>query len=151
MDTSTVASAPPADARTRPAGPRATLWLLRAVTLLQCLAVLAQPVLAGMFLSGDSDALGAHGINASLVAFLSLSQLVASMLFWLAGRGRGWPVLATALMFLAVVLQIGFGYARQLDLHVPLGVTIVVASVLLTGWTWRPGARRARRAWRRVR
>jgi len=36
------------------------------------------------------------------------------------------------------------GYARQLGLHVPLGVVIVTASVLFTAWVWTPSARRAR-------
>jgi len=43
-----------------------------------------------------------------------------------------------------VGLQIGMGFARRLGVHVPLGVAIVTASVLLTAWVWAPTARRAR-------
>jgi hypothetical protein len=51
---------------------------------------------------------------------------------------------AAVLLFLAVGLQIGMGFSRQLGVHVPLGVGIVTASVLLTAWVWTPSARRAR-------
>ncbi len=42
-----------------------TLWLLRAVVTLFLLAVLAQPVLAGLYLSGEFDALAVHGAIAT--------------------------------------------------------------------------------------
>jgi hypothetical protein len=48
------------------------------------------------------------------------------------------------LVFLAEGFQIGMGYSRQLHLHVPLGVAIVVAAVLLAAWVWTPSAARAR-------
>jgi hypothetical protein len=51
---------------------------------------------------------------------------------------------ATVLVFLAEGFQIGMGHSRQLDLHVPLGVAIVVAAVLLAAWVWTPSAARAR-------
>ncbi|MDT7650182.1 MAG: hypothetical protein QOI36_1588, partial [Pseudonocardiales bacterium] len=36
--------------------------------------------------------------------------------------------------------QIAAGYTRQLELHIPLGVAIVVTSVLLAIWVWSPSA-----------
>jgi len=47
--------------------------------------------------------------------------------------------------FFAASFQTGFGYARQLALHVPLGVAIVTAAVLLAVAVWRPVMRLPRR------
>lgn len=125
-------------------GPRITLHVLRVVAAVHCLVVCIQPVLAGLYLSGDFDALSLHAINGSVVTSLALLQLIAAVVFWLAGRGRGWPAACAAALFVAETLQIGFGYARELHLHIPLGVTIVVGSFMLTVWAWRATARRAR-------
>jgi uncharacterized membrane protein (UPF0182 family) len=131
----------------RNAGPRVTLWLLRAVTLLFLLAVLVQPVLAGLYLSGEWDALGIHSGNAVLVELLGQVLVLTALAYWLAGRGRGRFALAAVLLWLAVGMQAGFGYARLLGLHIPLGVAVVTASVLFAIWVWRRGARTPRRAW----
>ncbi|MGH3924865.1 MAG: hypothetical protein ACRDSN_24950 [Pseudonocardiaceae bacterium] len=138
-------------AATAPPGPRLTLWLLRALALLLLPAVLTQPVLAGLYLSGEWDALGLHSAVAVLVAALSFFLLISSLLYWLGGRGRGRVVLAGALLFVAVVMQAGFGYARQLGLHIPLGVGVVTAAVLFTIWVCGRGARIPRRTWRGAR
>ncbi|MQA16233.1 MAG: hypothetical protein GEV09_19420 [Pseudonocardiaceae bacterium] len=139
MDTST--------APATPTGPRVTLWVLRTVSVLLLLAVLAQPVLAGLYLSGEWDALGLHSGNAVLVESLSFFLLLAALAYWLAGRGRGRVALAATLLFIAAVMQSGFGYARQLGLHIPLGVAVVTASVVFTVWVCRAGARTPRRPW----
>ncbi|MGH3908431.1 MAG: hypothetical protein ACRDTE_30230 [Pseudonocardiaceae bacterium] len=130
-----------------PPGPRLTLWLLRSLTLLLLLAVLTQPVLAGLYLSGEWDALGLHSANAVLVESLSFFLVIAALVYWLAGRGRGRVALTSALLFVAVVMQAGFGYARQLGLHIPLGVAVVTGTVLFTIWVCRRGGRTPRRAW----
>src|SRR6478736_2017438 len=116
------------DVATRPArtGPLITLWLLRLAITAHLVAVLAQPILAGRYLTGDVDAITAHGAVGTSLAALDLL------------------VIAAAVAYLAVGLQIGMGYARQLGLHVPLGVGIVTASVLFTAWVWTPSGRRAR-------
>ncbi|HEY4417928.1 MAG TPA: hypothetical protein VGN22_00315 [Pseudonocardia sp.] len=108
------------------------------------LAVLAQPVLAGLFLTGDVDAIGVHGLIGSLLALVELVVIVVALAYVLGGRGRLWVLPVAVLLFLAVGFQIAAGYARELELHVPLGVTIVVASVLLAGWAWTPSAARPR-------
>lgn len=76
---------------TAPTGPRWTLWLLRSLAGLFLLAVLAQPVLAGLYLSGEWDALGLHSANATIVQSLSLFLLLSgaggAAAAWLAGCG----------------------------------------------------------------
>jgi hypothetical protein len=114
------------------------------VITVNLLAVLAQPVLAGLFLTGDVDAIGVHGVIGSLLGVIELVVIVIAFAYVLGGRGRLWVLPVAVLLFLAVGFQIAAGYARELELHVPLGVTIVVASVLLAGWVWTPSAARPR-------
>ncbi|WP_219413090.1 hypothetical protein [Pseudonocardia nigra] len=124
--------------------PRVSLWLLRLVITVHLGAVLAQPVLAGMFLTGDVDAIAAHGLIGSLLALVAMFVIAATLAYVVGGRGRVWVVPVAVLLFLADGFQIGMGYARQLQLHVPLGVAIVTASVLLAIWAWSPSAARPR-------
>jgi hypothetical protein len=99
---------------------------------------LMQTALAGGFLGGDYGALDLHATNASILGVVCLAQLVSAVLLWKPGRGPGWPALWTAVLFLAEGGQISLGYARVLAVHVPLGVAIVVALVLMARWAWRP-------------
>lgn len=134
-----------------PDGPRITLWLLRGTTALLLVAVLAQPVLAGMYLAGQWDALGVHSGNAVLVELLGYTLALVGLVFWLGGRGRGRYALAAVVLWFAISAQAGFGYARLLALHIPLGVTVVTGAVLFTLWVFRGSARIPRRSWRRPR
>lgn len=124
-------------------GPRLTLWFLRVAATVHLVMVLTQPVLAGLFLTGDVDAITAHGVVGSALAAVSL-VLIAATLGYVLRRGRLWVLPVVVVLFLAVGSQIGLGYARALAVHVPLGVTITVASVLLTVWVWTPSAARPR-------
>lgn len=123
---------------------RLTLRPLRLLVTVHLVAVLAQPVLAGRFLTGDVDAITAHGTVGSSLAAVGLGLIVLTLLYVLAGRGKLWVAPVGVVLFLADGIQIGAGHARNLALHIPLGVTIVVASVLLAIWVWSPSAGRAR-------
>lgn len=111
---------------------------MRLVVTLHACAVVAQPVLAGLFLGGNFDMVAVHGINANLVLLLGLVLIPAAVLLRWPGRGPLWPMGVVVLLFLAEGMQIGAGYERQLALHVPLGVAVVTVSVLLLVWVWRP-------------
>ncbi|GAB3467563.1 hypothetical protein [Actinophytocola sediminis] len=124
-------------------GPRLSLWSLRIVITVHLVLVLAQPVLAGLFLTGDIDAMTVHGTIGSTTAAFSM-VLVAVSLLYVSRRGRLWVLPVMVALFLTVGFQIGMGYARTLAVHVPLGVAIVTASALLTVWVWSPSAARAR-------
>lgn len=123
--------------------PRLSLWFLRVVTTVHLVLVLAQPVLAGLFLTGDVDAITMHGTIGSALAAVSL-VLIGLTLVYVLRRGRLWVLPVTIALFLAVGLQIGLGFARVLQIHVPLGVAIVTASALLAVWVWSPSAARPR-------
>lgn len=134
--------APPAAAPTR--RPRVSLWTLRLLLTGHLVAVLAQPVLAGRYLTGDVDAITVHGLLGSLLSLVAMALVAGALAYVLFGRGRLWVLPITVLLFLAEGFQIGMGYSRELAVHVPLGVAIVVVAVLLAAWVWTPAAARPR-------
>ncbi|CAA9380071.1 MAG: hypothetical protein AVDCRST_MAG66-191 [uncultured Pseudonocardia sp.] len=126
--------------------PRVTLWLLRAVVTAHLVAVLGQPVWAGLFLTGDVDAIAVHGTVGSLLAAWGLLTAGVALAYVVGGRGPLWVVPLAVVHFLATGVQIGAGYGRDLGLHIPLGVALVAVAVVLAAWVWSPAAARPRRA-----
>jgi hypothetical protein len=141
MSASTVAAPAPATAT---AGPRRTLAVLRVLAVLHSLCIVVQPLLAGMYLDGDVDALDLHEINASVVSGLGVVQLGAAIAYVWKGRGRTWPLWASLGLVLAEQVQTGLGYENAVAIHVPLGVSVVAMQILLTVWLFRASARRSR-------
>jgi hypothetical protein len=141
---STSAQTLPDQAEVTPSGPRVTLTVLRVMAVLHALAVLAQPVLAGSYLSGDVDALTIHSINANVASGFGVFQLVAAIVFVWKGRGRQWAIWTSLGIALAEEVQIGLGFEGLLAAHIPLGVSIVALQILLTVWLFRAAARTPR-------
>jgi hypothetical protein len=127
-----------------PARPLVTLWLLRIALTVYALAAIAQPVIAGRYLSGDFDALVVHAANAGLLMLTTIGAFGAAVLYWAAGRGAGWPALTLAAMFVAVIAQTALGALRVLAIHIPLGVAIVALAVGLAVWSFSSAALRTR-------
>jgi hypothetical protein len=96
---------------------RLVLWLL-------AVSVLAQAILAGLFLDGDDAWRDWHATNAMVPPLLAVVQVVLAVLVWRPGRGPGWPAVASVGLLLAILLQIAMGEAGLLAVHVPLGVAI---------------------------
>ena len=118
-----------------------TLGLFRGVATLYALAAVAQPFLAGLFLSGSFSALKAHEVTGQAVGGLGALTLVCAILLWrLRGASRA-VVGMSAGVLVAVVLELFLGYQRSLALHVPLGVGIVAGVVRLALLSWRGTAR----------
>ncbi|MQA27003.1 MAG: hypothetical protein GEU94_16420 [Micromonosporaceae bacterium] len=126
-------------------GPRATLTVLRVLAVLHTAGAIVQPMLAGVYLGGDVDALAIHELNAHVVTGLGFFQLVAAIVFVWRGRGRFWPLWASLAICLAVQAQVGMGYEGVVAVHLPLGVSIIAMQILLTVWLFRAAARTARR------
>jgi hypothetical protein len=124
--------------------PGVSLWLLRAGLTLHVLAVLLQPVLAGMFLTGDVDAIDAHAATATALGLICLASAGIAVGYVTGGRGRIWVLPALLALFTVETGQIIVGYQRVLQVHIPGGVLIVVSAVLLAVWVWSPSATRAR-------
>src|SRR5438128_2152128 len=125
-------------------GPRASLQVLRAVAVLHSLAFLGQPVFAGGYLMGDVDSLTLHDLNAFVITGLDVVQLICAIVHCWRGRGQAWPIWASLAVALAVEVQVGMGYERLLVVHLPLGVSLTVAQVLITVWLFRAAAAVAR-------
>lgn len=124
--------------------PRVSLWVLRVMLLVHAVLVVMQPILAGYYLSGESDAMNAHGPIGSTLWMVAMFQFVAAVFYWLAGGARLWPVVLSLVLFLAEFVQLTFGYLQNFAVHVPLGTAIVVTVVLMTVWSFRSSARRGR-------
>lgn len=129
----------------RAPGPRGTLVLLRISSGLAALAVLAQPILAGAYLQGDFDALAIHGLVGSLLILVMMLNGAVALLYWLFGRGSPHPFGVAVLIFLACGIQIGMGFARELWIHIPLGVAIVAMVLANLFWVLRRRAGESRR------
>lgn len=130
---------------TAPGSPRLTLHALRATVALSTACVLAQPVLAGGYLSGRFNFLGYHGTNGDIISAVLLVQAIAAAAYLVGGRGSGIPLLFTGVQFFATGLQIGMGHSRQLAVHIPLGVLLVVLALHVCVWVFRPAARLSRK------
>ena len=125
--------------------PRASLVSLRIVLVLHAALIVAQPILAGYFLSGNVDAMNIHGPIGSSVWLVALIQFVVAAIYWLGGGGRSWPTVLTAVLFVAEFVQLVVGYQRNFAIHIPLGTAIVITVVWMTVWSFRPTARLNRR------
>ncbi|WP_224281857.1 hypothetical protein [Streptomyces sp. LS1784] len=117
--------------RTGPAG-----RTLRALAAAHTTAVFGQPVFAGVYLSGDYDALTWHATGANAVTSLGYVQLIAALVLWIRLR-RAWPLTATLAVVAAETVQYFAGLDGALWLHLPLGVATITATVVLTIALWR--------------
>ncbi|MFD9226040.1 hypothetical protein ACFWDI_39960 [Streptomyces sp. NPDC060064] len=112
------------------------LIVLRCVITAFLLLTLLQPVLAGMFITGDVDLLDLHEINAHTISFLSWLLVINTVLLWRPGRGPAWPIALAVVVAFLVQTQTGSGYSRALGLHIPLGVALVAGATALTYWAF---------------
>jgi hypothetical protein len=120
--------------------------LFAATAAAMALMVLVQATTAGQFLSGNAMGLTLHREAVFLIiVWIALAQLVAAVLVVRPGRGSVRVLLPAVLNLAAVTVQIGAGFAGQLALHVPLGVSILALN-LLVAVTAPALARRRRRA-----
>ena len=116
-------------------------WMLRLTASLHAALLCAQPVLIGMFLSGDYTKLEAHAAVGGVILIAGLLQVVGAVTAWRLSRWSAWPISVSAAMVVAETAQLAAGYSRQLTLHIPLGVGLVAGGVALTLWAWRPHRR----------
>ncbi|WUJ72688.1 hypothetical protein OG809_05330 [Kribbella soli] len=126
--------------------PRATLQLLRITLVLHAVLVIAQPIAAGYFLAGNVDAMtDIHATVGGSVWMVAFLQTIVAACYTIAGRGRLWPTIASAVLVLAEFVQLTFGYLQNFAVHIPLGTAIVTAVVWMTVWSFRRTARLSRR------
>ncbi len=121
--------------KNRPAArwPIVTIRILAVVVSLQ---VLTQAALAGGFVTGDVGLLSLHSANGTLLALTSAALLPATILLVRPGRGPWWPIVVSCALWAAVVLQIGLGFAREVGLHIPVGMAIMGLAAAFTWWAF---------------
>ncbi|HEU4540750.1 MAG TPA: hypothetical protein VFR23_06445 [Jiangellaceae bacterium] len=138
---------PPATGQSRPAGivPGWAVWLLRVLVLLTAVLVFLQPVWAGLFVTGNVGMLGLHSAGHIFISLMLLLQIVAAVLVWRPGGGPSWPVWTSIGLFLLVGVQAGFGFARVLAVHIPVGVLTfgLTVAMLIAAWSPRLRVRRS--------
>jgi hypothetical protein len=96
-----------------------------------------QPVLAGQYLSGHPEALAFHALLGETIGWMAIGQALLALLCWWNGSLRIWAAAVLVLIFAMDGLQIHAGYAKSLDLHIPLGAGILAVSFAMTFWVWR--------------
>ncbi|MGW6934156.1 hypothetical protein ACWGE0_29150 [Lentzea sp. NPDC054927] len=109
--------------------------VMRALVSAHVVAILAQPVFAGVYLSGDFDGLSWHAIGADVVTSIGLLQLIAAIVVWVRTR-RAWPFVATLAVVVAETVQYFAGLDGALWLHFPLGVLTIAGLVVLFVAVW---------------
>lgn len=128
---------------------RALTWLVWAMTA----AIAAQAVIAGQFISGLAPLQWLHLIVASLLELLTVILFVVALAAGATRRQHPALWTSTLLFSLAVFIQAALGHAPgavPTAIHVPLGATLLVWSVLLSaGLARRPAARTSAAAERR--
>src|SRR3954451_21501306 len=120
----------------RPLVDRRLRQALRTLITLHALEVFAQSVLAGAFLDGHYSMLALHRENAIVLVLLGYVQVLVATAYWRPGGGPSWPLWASVALSVAETVQFFLGLGRLIGLHVPLGVTIIVCTVLLAQWAW---------------
>jgi hypothetical protein len=102
---------------------------VRAIISAHLIAIAGQPVFAGVYLSGDFDALRWHAAGANVVTSIGYLQLIAAIVVWVRSR-QAWPFLATLALVAAETVQYLAGMDGALWLHLPLGVLTVAGLVV---------------------
>jgi hypothetical protein len=106
--------------------------VVRIGATLQVVLVVLQASLAGLSLTGSSEALVWHErIGTEYVTLLGLIVLLLAVLNWRPGRGQVWPALVALVAMLALFLQIETGFSRRLGVHLPSGVLIFGANLVI--------------------
>jgi hypothetical protein len=109
--------------------------VVRVLAFVLLLQVLTQAALAGGFVTGDVGLLGLHSANGILLVLTSAALLPAAILLVRPGGGPWWPIVLSVALWWAIAIQVGFGFARQVGLHIPLGMTIMGMVSAFAWWS----------------
>ena len=91
------------------------------------LTVFALSVFAGQFLSGSDSSVRFHELTGWIVLLISALQILLAAVLMRSDVTSPGLVFGSIFLFLGEGLQIGTGYGRFLNVHVPLGVLIFAA------------------------
>ncbi|MFF0264873.1 hypothetical protein [Kribbella sp. NPDC004536] len=126
--------------------PRVSLQALRTTLVLHAILIVAQPIAAGYFLSGNVDAMNdIHATIGGSVWMVAFLQTIVATCYTIVGGGRVWPAVLSAVLVVAEFVQLTFGYLQNFAVHVPLGTAIVGTVLWMTVWSFRSSAHDNRR------
>ncbi|MFD7158391.1 hypothetical protein ACFV9C_27590 [Kribbella sp. NPDC059898] len=126
--------------------PRVSLYALRGTLVLHAILIVAQPIAAGYFLSGNVDAMtDVHATIGGSVWMIAFLQTIIATFYTIVGRGKIWPAILSPLLVVAEFVQLTFGYLQNFAVHIPLGTAIVGTVLWMTVWSFRKSARQNRR------
>ncbi|MFF3785552.1 hypothetical protein [Streptomyces sp. NPDC001933] len=113
------------------AGRHPAQQLMRITLALQSLVILTQAVTAGLLLASVPDGRAVHSAMAGAVLLAVLLNLGAAILAWRPGGGSPRLIVKSIPMLLFTLAQMALGYAHVRELHVPVGVLMFGASIML--------------------
>lgn len=111
---------------------------LRVVAVLHALSFLVQPILAGLFLSGQDTAVDMHATNATVLVALCLTMTVLAVLAWRRGLVPRAAFTISLALLVVEIAQMGVGYSHIMWLHIPLGVLMMGGVAQLMPLIMRP-------------
>ena len=111
-------------------------WPFRLTSTVAAVLLFNQAVFAGQFLAGTFGALGTHREFATIAGIIVLVTAATAIPIRWPGRGPLWPTFASLGLFLLIAAQIALGFRRQLALHIPLGMAIILLGIFLAFWAW---------------
>lgn len=98
---------------------------LRVVAVLHALSFFLQPILAGLFLSGQDTAVDMHATNAMIVMTLCLIMAVLAFPVWRRGLVVRQVFTTSVALFIVEFIQMMVGFGHIMWLHIPLGVLMM--------------------------
>ncbi|GAA4104692.1 hypothetical protein [Actinomadura miaoliensis] len=110
---------------------RDPLRLMRVTVLLQTIVIFAQAVSAGLLLASVPAGRTVHGVMAGAVVLAVLLNLGAAVLAWRPFGGPARMIVKSTPMLVFALVQTALGYAHVRELHVPVGVLMFGASIML--------------------
>jgi hypothetical protein len=111
---------------------------LRVVAVLHALSFIVQPILAGLFLSGQDTAVDMHAANATVVVVLCLVMTVLAVLAWRRSLVPRAAFTVSIALFVVEIVQMGAGYGHVMWVHIPLGVLMMGGVAQLMPLIMRP-------------
>ncbi len=119
------------------------LWALRLAGVVFALAVFAQAVLAGLFVTGDLGMLTMHQVTAAVVLFSAVLWVLASVVLVVADKASGRLILFGVIAIVVTIAQMALGGSRVLWLHIPLGVGMFTMGLRLLATAFGYGKERS--------
>ncbi|HWZ31800.1 MAG TPA: hypothetical protein VNX18_10725 [Bryobacteraceae bacterium] len=108
------------------------LAILRLVLVCHSLAAFAQSVFAGQFLSGIDGPVKFHEWTGWIALAISVLQVIVVSALMRSRVASLWLLFGSVFLLLGEALQIGTGYGRFLNVHIPLGVIVFAVATWQT-------------------